>query len=106
MFEMVIMVMGGRRQAEVMRMGQVGQVGTSSWGGLANIPRRVLPKDCLDSQERQEDGEQGLGMLEEEGDPETEAAMGRQAPLEMGRLAVLQMCAPFSGSQVQGHAGP
>lgn len=87
-------------------MEQVGQVGTSNWSGLANIPRRGLLKDHLDSQERWEDGEQVLGMLEEEGDPKTEVAMGRQAPLEMGRLAVLQMCAPYSGSQVQGHAGP
>lgn len=48
-FEMVIMGLGGRRQAEVMRMGQVGQVGACSWGGLANIPRRGLLKNCLDS---------------------------------------------------------
>lgn len=86
-------------------MGQVGQGGVSSWDGLANITRRGLLKDHLDSQEGQEGGKQDLDMLEDKGNPKSEAAMGRQAPSEMGTPAALQMCAPCSRFQVQSHAG-
>lgn len=43
----------------------------SSSGRLANIIRRGLLKDHLDSQEGQKNGERGLGMLEDQSGPKS-----------------------------------
>lgn len=71
-------------------MEQVGQVGTSNWSGLANIPRRGLLKGHLDSQERWKDEEQVLGMLEEEGDPQNGSSHGEAGTIRDGETS----CSP------------